>query len=153
MKAAAAMTRDVVTIEPNQSLRDAHEFMIEWNIRHLPVVNGKKLVGILSDRDILLVSKRDDVGILVPAVSVSHVMTAEPMTCDMNTDISIVARKMLDNKIDSLPILTDGELVGLITSSDLLELLIEREQTYDTHKTIPFKYRIHRAGEEYAATA
>lgn len=152
MKAASAMTRDVVTIESNQSLRDAHEFMVEWNIRHLPVVNAGKLVGILSDRDVLLASSRDQIGIVVPAMAVSEVMTSMPMTCDLSTSVSTIARKMLDHKIDCLPILSEGELVGLVTSSDLMELLIEREQTYE-HRVIPFKYRIHRAGADYAARA
>ena len=152
MKASSAMTRDVVTIEPNQSLKDAHEFMLEWGIRHLPVVKGKTLVGILSDRDILLASGRDTIGIVVPAIAVSEVMTSMPMTCDISADVSTIARRMLDHKIDCLPIISEGDLVGLVTSSDLMELLIEREQTYE-HRVIPFKYRIHRAGADYAAMA
>lgn len=152
MKAVTAMTRNVVTIEPSQSLKDAHEIMIEWSIRHLPVVQNRKVVGILSDRDVLIHASRGKNGLAVPSLQVKEAMTAMPMTCQSSAAVGKIARMMIEHKIDSLPIVNpEGELVGLVTSSDLLELLAEREDMTDG-RVITFQYTIHRAGSEYAAT-
>ena len=142
MKAVTAMTRNVVCIGPRETLKGAHEIMTEWGIRHLPVMEGKKLVGILSDRDILIHSSMDEQGVCVPETSVSKAMTTQPMTCTPSTSVAHMTGLMLDHKIDSLPILDDdGLLVGLVTSSDLLEMLREREEI-SGHRTIPFKFQI-----------
>ena len=152
MKAITAMTRNVVTIEPTQSLKAAHEIMIEWSIRHLPVVQNKKVVGILSDRDVLIHASQGKNGLVVPLIQVKDAMTAMPMTCHSSAAVGKIARMMIEHKIDSLPIVNpESELVGLVTSTDLLELLAEREDMSDG-RAIPFQYRIHRAGSEYAAT-
>ena len=54
MRASSAMTRKVVCVAPDDSLIDAQSIMVEWGVRHLPVLRGRELVGILSDRDVML---------------------------------------------------------------------------------------------------
>ena len=142
MKAITAMTVNVVCIAPRETLRGAYEIMTEWGIRHLPVMEGKKLVGILSDRDILIRSSLENGVIHVPESAVSGAMTPQPMTCGPSTSVAHMVDLMLEHKIDSLPILDeDGILVGLVTSADLLEMLREREQL-SGHRAIPFKFQI-----------
>ena len=143
MKAMQAMTRDVICIGPNDALEVAHDIMGEWDIRHLPVVEDGRLVGILSDRDVLLHSSqgagRDwD----VEDVDVGAVMTPNPITCTPSDTIAHVATVMTERKIDSLPVVEeDGDLVGLITSTDLLELLKEKD-ILDSSRQIPWKYQL-----------
>jgi acetoin utilization protein AcuB len=144
MKAMQAMTRDVICISPNDALEVAHDIMGEWDIRHLPVVEDGKLVGILSDRDVLLHSSQG-VGREwdVEEVDVGDVMTPNPITCLPTDTIAHVARVMTERKIDSLPVVEEvgGDLIGLITSTDLLELLKEKD-ILDSTRQIPWKYQL-----------
>jgi CBS domain-containing protein len=133
MKVFAAMTRDVDVVSPGVSVRAAERMMTRAHIRHLPVVAGGRLVGILSDRDVLRwIREAED-------RTCGEVMTAAPITCSGSTPVGRVAEMMLTHKIDSIPILDDdGALIGLVTSSDLLSLLVDRDQT----QSLPFDYRL-----------
>ncbi len=143
MKAAAAMTRNVVCVEPTDSLQDAYEIMNEWEIRHLPVLEGQQLVGILSDRDVLIhASPNGDGGLEVESLTVGEVMTSDPITCRSTTSVTIISETMLKHKIDSVPVVDEEhQLVGLVTSSDLIELLIAKEELPLTNP-IPAQYSI-----------
>ncbi|SMF17471.1 CBS domain-containing protein [Pseudobacteriovorax antillogorgiicola] len=117
-----SMTRKIVTIGPETSPDIARRIMKEANFRHLPVINQDgSLVGILSDRDLLSCqncpSDADSIE------TVEQCMTPNPLTCTKDISMQEVAKIMIDRKIDCLPIVEGGELVGLITSTDLLELL------------------------------
>lgn len=143
MKAMQAMTRDVICISPNEALEAAHDIMGEWDIRHLPVVEDGRLVGILSDRDVLLHSSKGAGNEWdVEEVDVGEVMTPDPITCSPTDSIAHIASVMTERKIDSLPVVEDdGDLVGLITSTDLLELLKEKD-ILDSSRQIPWKYQL-----------
>jgi CBS domain-containing protein len=130
------MTRDVVVVPPEIDLSGARRIMERRHIRHLPVVKDGRLVGILSDRDLL----RYD-GLLMDEVEtpVGAAMTHAPITCLITTTVSRVAQLMLDHKIDSVPVVDpSGLLVGLVTSSDLLQLLVESADV----QALPFHYRL-----------
>lgn len=142
MKAAAAMTRNVICIHPGDSLEEAYRLMGEWSIRHLPVVDEGEVVGILSDRDVLRVLHVADGTEQVPAMPVREVMTRHPYHCVPTSSISYVAGLMLDHRLDAVPVLhADGRLAGIVTSTDLLELLRERDD--GDHKILPFRFEVH----------
>src|SRR4051812_25532340 len=123
MRTSAAMTRDVVVVPPAMELAAARALMERRRIRHLPVVDDGRLVGILSDRDLL---QCEGSGLDSPEMPVAAAMTPAPITCFISTTVSRVAQMMLDYKIDSVPVVDPvGLLVGLVTSSDLLHLLVE----------------------------
>lgn len=150
MRALSVMTRDVVTITPDDDLQSAHEIMMEWEIRHLPVVEGNALVGILSDRDVIIHSAIGSTGLVVPNIFVADAMTPMPLTCRANASIGFMAGLMLDHKIDSLPIVDDEGLIGLVTSSDLLQLLREQNELGAQHP-IPFKFKLHKGSRQMEA--
>jgi CBS domain-containing membrane protein/CBS domain-containing protein len=128
MKAEAVMTRDVVCVTAQDSLQDAREIMTEWEVRHLPVLADKKVVGMLSDRDVLLYASRNGDILAVPRVVVTQVMTADPVICTADTPLADVGRLMLKHRIDSVPVVNEGyELIGLITSTDLIAALVRHE--------------------------
>jgi acetoin utilization protein AcuB len=149
MKASRIMTVNVTSITPETPLSRAHEIMKKLRVRHLPVVAQGRLVGILSDRDLLARGTLTDDGALVfREVPTALAMTVNPISCRPGTPVSQLAELMLENRIDSLPIVgVQNELVGLVTSTDLLALLREPEQISDV---LPFNFRL-RSAEELMA--
>jgi acetoin utilization protein AcuB len=149
MKASRIMTVNVTCITPETSLSKAHEIMTKLRVRHLPVVAQGSLVGILSDRDLLVRGTLQQNGTLVfPNVQAGFAMTMYPITCSAGTPVSTLAALMLEHRIDSLPIVgVHNEMVGLVTSSDMLMLLRDPEQISDV---LPFTFQLRTADEVMA---
>jgi CBS domain-containing protein len=150
MKAMQAMTRNVVCIHEDDSLEVARDIMKEWDIRHLPVVRDKKLVGILSDRDVLLFTSAVNTSSAVEDRSVFETMTKRPITCSSEDSIAHIAGLMIENKVDCIPVVEpeDNELIGLITTTDLIELLRERD-ILDASRTVPWGYAVRVVGQQH----
>ena len=141
LSTSTVMTKDVVVVSPLVSVGGAAHLMARLIVRHLPVVQAGRLVGILSDRDLL---KHD------ASVSCGEAMTPGPVTCPPNTPVGRAAEIMLHHRIDSVPIVGgEGVLVGLVTSTDLLRLLVEREGD----RLLPFDFRLRVADTDGEALA
>ncbi len=141
MLASTTTTRDVVVVAPHVSLRDAWALMRREHVRHLPVVRAGALVGMLSDRDVLIHASEDKEGVphLRNSLTVADAMTPTPVeTCESITDISDIARLMVTKKIDAIPVVRGLHLIGLVTSTDLLHLLIDRKEA----RQLPFEFRL-----------
>ena len=139
------MTRDVIVVPPGLSLAAAHAVMQRRSIRHLPVVQAGVLLGILSDRDVLArATLREDGSLDVPDQQVALAMTPAPITCEPATTVAELARIMTERKIDAVPVLRGSQLVGLVTSTDLLLLLVATHEA----RPLPFRFRV---VEEHAA--
>ena len=141
-RVAHVMTREVIYMYPNDTVADAYECMQEYNFRHIPIVDGEcKLVGVVSDRDILRIlspNPQDP----IPDIGLDEIMSDEPIACLKNSAISSVCATMVQNKIDCLPVIDrKTELLGLVTTSDLLELLSQHESPYATIMS-PFLYNL-----------
>jgi CBS domain-containing protein len=152
MKASRIMTVDVTCITPETPLQRAHTLMKLLRVRHLPVVAQGALCGMLSDRDLLARGTlMADGALVLPELTVGHAMTLHPVSCRSGTPVSTVAALMLEHRIDSLPIVgLHNELVGLITSSDLIALLREPDQVSDV---LPFNFNLRTASEQVATAA
>lgn len=140
MKASETMTRSVIVVPPELPLRRAWQVLQRHHIRHLPVTRGGRLLGIVSDRDVLLrATLRSDGTIEVPDEPVAVAMTAQPVTCEPTATVAQLVRLMTERKIDAVPIVRDeGRMVGLVTSTDLLLLLID----FDEAKPLPFEFHV-----------
>jgi acetoin utilization protein AcuB len=128
MRAAATMTRHVIVVPPTMPLPRAWALMQAHRIRHLPVVDDGRLVGIVSDRDLLLRgAPRAD---------------GTPLTFgdDAATLRSHLASTMIDDKVDAI-VITDGRegVKGLVTSTDLLALLTDGKDVV----RLPFDFTVH----------
>ena len=140
MRAESTMTRDVIVAAPDLSLRDAQRIMDALRIRHLPVVRAGKVVGILSDRDVLLRTRLDGDTPTVEDTSVEAAMSPCPISCRPNTTVSWLAETMVSVKIDAVPVVgVDDRLLGIVTSSDLLALLIGPEEE---DRILPFNFNL-----------
>lgn len=146
MKASRVMTREVHCATPDVSIARAWTMMTDLRVRHVPVLYDGRLVGILSDRDLLVRASRASDGTLTfPEVTCGEAMTTNPVAVSSTAPVSKVAALMLQHRIDSIPIVDlDGQLWGLVTSSDLIELLTEPESISEV---LPFNFKLRTPGE------
>lgn len=114
-------------------MQDALDLMHKERIRRLPVVDRDgKLVGIVSERDLLHASPSDatslsvwEIASLLSKVTVDQIMTSEVITISEDTPIEEAALIMADNKIGGLPVVRNGEVVGIITETNLFRVFLE----------------------------
>jgi len=133
VKIGDIMSREVVTLSPAQSLREAVELLLARRIRHLPVVDDeKRLVGIVTDRDVKRATPsllsgvdRDEYERVLDETKVAQFMTREPMVITPETPLRTVVQKIIDTKIGAFPVVNNGHLVGIVTEIDLLRVLID----------------------------
>ena len=126
------MSHPVLTVSPDMSALDAQAFMRREHIRRAPVIHDGKLVGIVTESDLLNASPTQatllsvwEINYLVSKIKVSQVMTKKVLTIGEDTPIEEAARVMIDNKIGGLPVLRDGKVVGIITETDLFKVMLE----------------------------
>ncbi|MGM8836445.1 acetoin utilization AcuB family protein [Thermus sp. 93170] len=120
------MRSPVVTVGPEATLEEAYRLLLERGIRHLPVVAGGRLLGIVTDRDIrLATSHLNPKGPCPTCALVAEVMTKEVVTAHPLDPVEEAARVMRERKIGSLPVLEEGALVGIVTGIDLLDALLK----------------------------
>jgi len=115
------MTNGPVTVSSWDTLRKAAEIMKNGGFRRLPVVERGRLVGIITDRDI-----RSHIGFL-DSTSIGSAMTANPKTINPRMTVEDAARLMIEHKIDGLPVLDKGKLVGILTSTDVMKAFLQVE--------------------------
>jgi len=140
------MTRDVIVVPPELPLSDAWAIMEREKIRHLPVVRAGQLLGIVSDRDVLLRASLDSRGepTVPQRLLVAAAMTPAPYVCGLSTPVEELVRVMTETKIDAvLVVSSEDKLVGLVTTTDLLLLLLTSDGAQP--RPLPFDFRVHEA--------
>lgn len=118
---AEVMTKAPHTIGIEQPLARAHEMMREHNLRHLPVLRGGKLVGVLSQRDLYFVEASAGVDVGVDAVA--EALASDLYTVAPGERVSEVARTMGEHKYGCVVVVDVGRVVGIFTATDALALL------------------------------
>lgn len=126
------MTTNVVKLNLNDSLNKAEELFKTHNIRHIPVVNGDTVVGIISNADLLKVAladySDDDTEVtstLYNMFSLEQVMTKNVSTVLSFTSIKEVAEIFALNDFRALPVMYENKLVGIITTTDIIKYLLK----------------------------
>jgi acetoin utilization protein AcuB len=131
MLVRSRMTTDVLTVTPDSTLSEALALTRERGIRHLPVVDGRRLVGLVTDRDLRLAMPppwAETAGqerFLLGARTVSELMSSDVRTIDPDTPVEEAARYFFQERIGCLPVMEDGALIGILTASDLLRAFAE----------------------------
>ena len=126
------MKKDLITIAKDERMTVAKKIMKEKNIRHLPVVEGKRLVGLLTNMDIRKAEASPATSLeirelhyLLDKLTVSEIMTRNVITISPDVSVEEAAILLHDNKIGCLPVVEDGNLIGIITENDVMEILID----------------------------
>lgn len=127
------MSHPVISVSPKMPMQEAHKLMRDEKIRRLPVVNERgKMIGIITESDLLHASPSDatslsvwEMNYMLSKVTVEKIMTREVITTQKDTPLEEAARKMVDNRIGGLPVVMDGEVIGIITETDLFKVFLE----------------------------
>jgi len=121
---ALIMSKNVITANAEDSLSIARGIFLKNKVHHLPIVNGSKLVGILTTYDLFKVTgpNKDYEKIKIKDVMTSHVATLEP-----EDKIGSAAELFLENLFHAVPIVKDGELQGIVTSFDVIKYEFRKE--------------------------
>lgn len=134
------MQTDVIWIKPDETIDYAFSIMRDCGIRHLPVVDQGRLVGLISEGDILLRSMLEYNQVIAPPMPVSEVMTQELITCAPTDRTAEVAETMLTCKLDCVPVVKDDHILGIITTSDFVEAICREEE--DAGSSLPLDYEL-----------
>lgn len=117
MKVSEVMTKDIETVRPDQQARDAARFMLQADAGSIPVTDGERLVGMITDRDIAVRGVALGYG---PETLVSDLMTSGVVSAHADDAIEEAARKMSEAQVRRLPVIDDQErLVGIVSLGDL----------------------------------
>lgn len=146
------MHRDLITVPPDTPLSRAHTMIAEKAISHLLVVDGAgNLIGLVSDRDIrqswaspATSLSKHELNYLLGQITLGMIMTRKIVTVGPETTIERAAFIMQKNKINALPVLQNDKLVGIITTTDVTEVLLRAIGIDDDsfRLTVPVKDRV-----------
>ncbi len=126
------MSKELVTVNVTTPLREARDLFSEHKVRHLPVVSGEKLIGILSYTDIMRISfggnfeqEQSDEAIF-DMLSINQVMKSNVQTVDPNDTIKEVAETLAKVEFHALPVTENDSLKGIVTTTDIMQYLVEQ---------------------------
>jgi CBS domain-containing membrane protein len=126
------MTHNPTTLDRNETLDLAESIMNLGRIRHLPVIDDGRIVGIVSQRDLFrsalitaLGFGRKTTDTLIKTIKIKEIMTKKVVTISPEANIKDAARLMIDKKIGCLPVVEGDRLVGIVTETDMLRYVVE----------------------------
>ncbi len=123
------MTDPVLTLTPEQTLSDAISLLRSKRIRHLPVVDETKLVGIVTDRDVKKATpsvlsgvQQEEYENALVTIKVAQLMTRDPITVTRKSKLKNAVEIFIEKKVGALPVVDNGNLVGILTEIDILRV-------------------------------
>lgn len=127
------MTREVITVGPSTPIAEALDLARHNDIRHLAVVEGDRVVGVVTEKDVRLALGADG----TPAdATVGDIMTTPPITTAPDTPVETAAQTLIRNRIGCLPVVEGEALVGILTESDLLRAFVELMAGRERHSRL-----------------
>lgn len=128
------MTKDVITLTPDNTLADVRDIMLNKHIHHIPIVEGKKLVGMVTSWDLFKLGKSAEE---YAGMKVSEVMTRRVATLDPDQHLGAVAEVLTRHLFHAVPIVNDEhELLGIVTSTDIIRYEHTKEYPENLEKFV-----------------
>lgn len=149
MKASEIMTKDVAAVTPDTKVSEIARLMVEHGYSGVPVVDGKELVGIVTEMDLVVRNAHLHFPTFIQVLdariylqgtkhfeeelrrilgtTAADVMTREVTTVTPDTDVVDVATLMFEKKVNPVPVVVDRELVGILSRTDIIRLLVQQE--------------------------
>lgn len=131
------MTHAPLSVSPHTPVDEARALMQQHRIRHLPVLDNGRLVGMVSDRDICLVLPSPatslsvyEIGYLLTRLTVGEIMTYFPITIGADRPVAEAVKRMLAYNIGALPVVEHGQLLGMLTRTNLLQALLQAQAAW-----------------------
>ncbi|MBI4345976.1 MAG: CBS domain-containing protein [Elusimicrobia bacterium] len=134
MKVKDVMTREPATLKPDATCGEAATLMRQEDCGSIPIAEDGRLLGIVTDRDIVVRCLAD--GKDPRAISVREVMTADPVTIGQDEDVKDAERIMADRQVRRLPVCDDGRLAGIVVIGQLARRERNEERIGETLKEI-----------------
>jgi acetoin utilization protein AcuB len=135
LQVGAVMTAAPVTITSADSLKTAFDLLTKHNVRELPVVENDRLIGIVTDRDLRQVAPsyplfrhEEEIRSCMDDMKVASAMTPDPLVVAPETAVVEAAELLRTYRVNSLPVVKENRLVGIISVTDLLKLFIEQNK-------------------------
>ena len=131
---SAIMTKEVITLSSTDDLMTAEKIFKKEKIRHIPVVSGSEIKGMLSYTDLLRISFADAVDdnetdvdtVVYNMFTIDQVMAKNLVTVNSDTTVKEVAEILAKKEFHALPVVDNNELVGIVTTTDLINFLLEQ---------------------------
>lgn len=126
------MTSDVITLNHTDNLETAEQLFREKNIRHIPVVSGKSVIGMLSLTDLLRISFADAASeenvdtTVYKMFTLEQVMAKKIVSISSDTTIKEAAEILSEKEFHALPVVDNGELTGIATTTDMINYLLDQ---------------------------
>lgn len=131
----AIMTKEVITLTPDNTLEEARNLMLGKHIHHMPVVQDNKLVGMITSWDFFKLGKASSE---LGGIKISEVMTTKIAALEPDQHIGAVAELLMEHLFHAVPIVSDErELLGIVTSTDLITYEYNKEYPENLDKFIP----------------
>lgn len=127
------MTKNVLTVKVTDNLHEVIDLIKKNHIRHLPVLDGKEIVGMVSRTDInrltfssLFENQEGADEAVLEMLTIPQVMTQKPRTVEASLSIRDVAEILTVEEYHALPVIENGSLVGIVTTTDIIKYMLEQ---------------------------
>lgn len=126
------MAKNIIAVPTTKKISEVNQLFTEYNIRHIPVLEGTKLIGVISKNDVLKIgygiaeTNQEALNAIYDSYELVDIMTKKLIVVPSDTNIKEVAEILSKESFHSLPVVDDGEIVGLVTTTDLLNYLLEQ---------------------------
>jgi CBS domain-containing protein len=127
------MSTELITLNQTNNLVDAEKLFKEYSIRHIPVVSGQDIIGMLSLTDLLRITFVDDYNsednvdtVVYSMLSIEQVMVKNLVSVKSTQTIKEIVEILAKNEFHALPVLDNHKLVGIVTTTDILNYLLEQ---------------------------
>lgn len=131
IKVADWMSKGVLAVESFDSIAVARQLMAKHRINQLPVVEGEKLVGIVTDRDIrdayptsIMINRTEEIDRFAESYTVEEAMSYHVITVSPQAPLHTAVRLLRRHRVGALPVVNKDKLVGIITRSDVLDFIL-----------------------------